>query len=38
METEPAERRESEDIHQCEFCACWTRDGVFHQGVAYDFI
>jgi hypothetical protein len=29
MEMGPAKRGQSEDIQQCEFCACWTRDGSF---------
>ncbi len=27
MEVGPAKRGQSEDLQQCEFCACWTRDG-----------
>jgi hypothetical protein len=31
MEMGPAKRGQSEDIQQCEFCACWTHDGLLTQ-------
>jgi hypothetical protein len=29
MEMGRATPRRSDDIQQCEFCACWTREGLF---------
>jgi hypothetical protein len=29
MQAQRGMREMSEEIEQCEFCACWTRDGSF---------